>query len=96
MILKFSKIQEVLFFIICACGISQGRESSLRSKILDSDITLNIAKHESELTMRLNCAAHDGDLYRLSRIIGAGADPSRTDYDGRSPLVSISSFCKLC
>ncbi|XP_075111803.1 potassium channel SKOR isoform X2 [Nicotiana tabacum] len=67
-------------------NLLEGRESSLRSKILDSDITLNIAKHESELTMRLNCAAHDGDLYRLSRIIGAGADPSRTDYDGRSPL----------
>ncbi|XP_070009189.1 potassium channel SKOR-like [Nicotiana sylvestris] len=67
-------------------NLLEGRESSLQSKILDSDITLNIAKHESELTMRLNCAAHDGDLYRLSRIIGAGADPSRTDYDGRSPL----------
>ncbi|KAK6794848.1 hypothetical protein RDI58_008301 [Solanum bulbocastanum] len=64
----------------------KGRESSLRSKILESDITLNIAKHESELAMRLNCAAHDGDLYRLSRLIGAGAEPNKTDYDGRSPL----------
>lgn len=74
-------------------GISQGKESSLRSKILESDITLNIAKHESELAMRLNCAAHDGDLYRLSRLISAGAEPNRTDYDGRSPLVSIFSLC---
>ncbi|PHT53660.1 Potassium channel GORK [Capsicum baccatum] len=67
-------------------NLIEGRESSLRSKILESDITLNIAKHESELAMRLNCAAHDGDLYRLSRLIGAGAEPNRTDYDGRSPL----------
>lgn len=67
-------------------NLLEGRESSLRSKILESDITLNIAKHESELAMRLNCAAHDGDLYRLSRLIGAGAEPNRTDYDGRSPL----------
>ncbi|KAL3342537.1 hypothetical protein AABB24_026529 [Solanum stoloniferum] len=67
-------------------NLLEGRESSLRSKILESDITLNIAKHESELAMRLNCAAHDGDLYRLSRLIGAGAEPNQTDYDGRSPL----------
>lgn len=67
-------------------NLLEGRESSLRSKILESDITLNIAKHESELAMRLNCAAHDGDLYRLSRLIGAGAEPNRADYDGRSPL----------
>ncbi|XP_049393725.1 potassium channel SKOR-like [Solanum stenotomum] len=67
-------------------NLLEGRESSLRSKILESDITLNIAKHESELAMRLNCAAHDGDLYRLSRLIGAGAEPNRTDYDGRSSL----------
>ncbi|XP_052183655.1 potassium channel SKOR-like isoform X3 [Diospyros lotus] len=63
-----------------------GKESNLQNKLLESDITLNIAKHECELTMRLNCAAHDGDLYRLKRLIGAGADPNRSDYDRRSPL----------
>ncbi|XP_060204220.1 potassium channel SKOR-like isoform X2 [Lycium barbarum] len=67
-------------------NLLEGRESILRNKILESAITLNIAKNESELAMRLNCAAHDGDLYRISRLIGAGAEPNRTDYDGRSPL----------
>lgn len=42
--------------------------------------------------MKLNCAAYYGDLYRLKRLIGAGADPSKTDYDGRSPLVLIKMF----
>ncbi len=39
--------------------------------------------------MRVNCAAYDGDIYRLKRLIRAGADPNKTDYDGRSPLVWI-------
>lgn len=39
--------------------------------------------------MRLNCAAYYGDLFRLKHLIGAGADPDKTDYDGRSPLVLI-------
>lgn len=37
--------------------------------------------------MRLNCAAHEGDLYRLRCLIGAGADPAGVDYNGKSPLV---------
>jgi len=56
---------------------------------LESDITLYIAQQESELAMRLNCAAYDGDIYRLKRLINAGANPNKTDYDGRSPLVWI-------
>lgn len=67
-------------------NLLEGKVSNLQNKILDSDITLHIGKHESELAMKLNCAAYYGDLYRLKRLIGAGADPSKTDYDGRSPL----------
>jgi hypothetical protein len=37
--------------------------------------------------MRLNCAAFDGDYYRLKRLIEVGADPNKADYDRRSPLV---------
>ncbi|KAK4750829.1 hypothetical protein SAY87_004311 [Trapa incisa] len=64
----------------------QGKDSNLRKKILESDISLLIVKHELELAMRVNCAAYDGDLYRLKRLVGAGSDPRMTDYNGRSPL----------
>ena len=59
----------------------------MQNEIMESDVTLYIGKLESELASRLNCAAYNGDLYRLKRLIGAGADPNKTDYDGRSPLV---------
>ena len=54
---------------------------------MESDITLYIEKRESELAMKVNCAAYDGDSYRVKRLITAGADPNKTDYNGRSPLV---------
>lgn len=60
-----------------------------RNKLLESDIILYIGKHEMELVMKVNCAAYDGDFYRVKRLIGAGADPNKMDYDGRSPLVRI-------
>ncbi|OWM62656.1 hypothetical protein CDL15_Pgr019950 [Punica granatum] len=66
--------------------ILEGKDSNLRKKLLESDITLLIVKHESELAMRINCAAYDGDFYRLKRLVRAGADPRVTDYNGRSPL----------
>lgn len=59
----------------------------MKNEILESDVTLYIGKLESELAARLNCATYNGDLCRLKRLIGAGADPNKTDYDGRSPLV---------
>ncbi|KAK6925483.1 Ion transport domain [Dillenia turbinata] len=67
-------------------NLLEGKESNLRKKLLESDIILYIGKNESEQAMRLNFAAYDGDLYRLKRLIEAGADPNATDYDGRSPL----------
>ncbi|CAB4311842.1 unnamed protein product [Prunus armeniaca] len=44
-----------------------------------------------ELIMKVNCAAYDGDYYRVKRLIGAGADPNKMDYDGRSPLLVAAS-----
>ncbi|KAK1586734.1 hypothetical protein Q3G72_005621 [Acer saccharum] len=67
-------------------NLLEGKDLHLQSKILESDITLYIEKTESELATRLNRAANDGDFYRLKRLIGVGADPKKTDYDGRSPL----------
>lgn len=67
----------------------QGKETNLRNKILESDITLHIAKHESELALTLNSAVYNGDTYRVRRLVAAGLDPNNTDYDGRSPLVFI-------
>ncbi|KAF2290497.1 hypothetical protein GH714_014131 [Hevea brasiliensis] len=62
------------------------KESSLRDKQLESDITFHIGKQEAELALRVNSAAYHGDLYELKSFVRAGADPNRTDYDGRSPL----------
>lgn len=54
---------------------------------MESDITFHIGKLEAELALKVNAAAFNGDLYRLKGMIRAGADPNKTDYDGRSPLV---------
>nr|GMD50967.1 potassium channel SKOR-like isoform X1 [Ipomoea batatas] len=68
-----------------------------RSKPWEEDIgvrhnTKTFSKHESELAMRLNCAAHEGDLYRLRCLIGnAGADPAGVDYNGKSPLITSAT-----
>ncbi|KAG8651588.1 hypothetical protein MANES_06G002600v8 [Manihot esculenta] len=67
-------------------NLLEGKDSNLQNELLESDVTLHIEKSESVLATRLNCAAYDGDFYRLKRLIGAGADPNKTDYDGRSPL----------
>lgn len=76
----------LILFVMIFCW--QGRTTNLQNKILESDIVLHIGQHESEFTMKLNCAAYYGDLHRLKRLVTAGADTSKTDYDGRSPLVS--------
>jgi potassium channel len=66
--------------------ILQGKES-IRGKQLESDITFHIGKLESDLALKVNRTAFDGDMYQLTSLIRAGADPKKTDYDGRSPLV---------
>ncbi|KAH9649306.1 Potassium channel SKOR [Citrus sinensis] len=65
---------------------AKGKESNLRLKQLESDITFHIGKHEAELALRVNSAAYHGDLYQLKGLIRAGADLNKTNYDGRSPL----------
>lgn len=67
----------------------QGREHNLRKKIVESGLAMQIEKCESELAMRLNCAANDGDLHRLRHLIEGGADPNRRDYHGQSSLVIL-------
>jgi hypothetical protein len=65
----------------------KGKETDLRIKQLESDITYLIAKQERELILAVNNAAYHGELQHLKGLINAGADPTKTDYDGRSALV---------
>ncbi|XAR58128.1 hypothetical protein NMG60_11026523 [Bertholletia excelsa] len=67
-------------------NLLEGKESNLRLKQLESDITFHIGKQEAELALRVNSAAYHGDLLQLKALIRAGADPNKTDYDGRTPL----------
>ncbi|XP_020090467.1 potassium channel KOR1-like isoform X2 [Ananas comosus] len=67
-------------------NLTEGNESNLRIKQLESDITFHIVKQEAVLALRVNSAAFYGDLHHLKGLIRAGADPKKTDYDGRSPL----------
>ncbi|XP_062107641.1 potassium channel SKOR isoform X2 [Humulus lupulus] len=62
------------------------KESNLRVKQLESDITFHIGKQEAELALKVNSSAYHGDLHQLKSLIRAGADPNKKDYDGRSPL----------
>lgn len=73
-------------------NLLEGKESNVRIKQLESDITFHISKQEAELALKLNSAAFYGDLYQLKSLIRAGGDPNKTDYDGRSPLVRSYSF----
>uniref|UniRef100_A0A6N2LQ56 Potassium channel n=1 Tax=Salix viminalis TaxID=40686 RepID=A0A6N2LQ56_SALVM len=82
-------------------NLLEGKESNLQYKHLESDITFHIGKQEAELALRVNSAAYHGDLYQLKGFIRAGADPNRTDYDGRSPLrwmsytIAVPYVCKI-
>ncbi|KAA8530688.1 hypothetical protein F0562_005378 [Nyssa sinensis] len=67
-------------------NLLEAKENYLRVKQLESDITFHIVKQEAELALRVNSATYHGDLYQLKSLIRAGADPNKTDYDGRSPL----------
>lgn len=67
-----------------------------RIKQLESDITFHIGKQEAELALKVNSAAYHGDLFQLKGLIRAGADPNKTDYDGRSPLVwNVMNFLRF-
>lgn len=85
---SFSNILEIYFHDgrKILNNLLEGKESNLRVKQLESDITFHIGKQEAELALRVNSAAYYGDLYQLKGLIRAGADPNKKDYDGRSPL----------
>ncbi|XP_061352740.1 potassium channel SKOR-like isoform X2 [Gastrolobium bilobum] len=85
---SFTEILKIYFVDgrIILNNLLEGKDSSLKRKLLESDFTQTIANQETELVMRMNCAAYDGHLDLLKRLIGSGADPNKTDYDGRSPL----------
>ncbi|PSS21449.1 Potassium channel SKOR like, partial [Actinidia chinensis var. chinensis] len=85
---SFSNILEIYFHDgrRILNNLLQGKESNLRVKQLESDITFHIGKQESELALRVNSSSYHGDLHQLKSLIRAGADPNKTDYDGRSPL----------
>ncbi|XP_068336666.1 potassium channel SKOR-like [Pyrus communis] len=57
-----------------------------RMKQLESNITFHIGKQEAEFALKFSSAAYHGDLFQLKGLIRPGADPNKTDYDGRSPL----------
>ncbi|XP_058097518.1 potassium channel KOR2-like [Magnolia sinica] len=67
-------------------NLLKGKDTDLRIKQLESDITYLIAKQESELALGVNGAAYHGDLYHLKGMINSGADPCKMDYDGRTAL----------
>ncbi|XP_047065404.1 potassium channel KOR1-like isoform X2 [Lolium rigidum] len=67
-------------------NLTENNEYGQRVKHIESDIIFHIGKQEAELTLRVNTASFYGDLHQLTGLIRAGADPKKTDYDGRSPL----------
>ncbi|WOL20137.1 potassium channel KOR1-like isoform X1 [Canna indica] len=67
-------------------NLLEGKESNICIKQFESDITFHIGKQEAELALKVNNASYYGDLDHLKGLIKAGADPKKTDYDGRSPL----------
>ncbi|KAF6169834.1 hypothetical protein GIB67_034226 [Kingdonia uniflora] len=84
---SFTNILEIYFFDRgkILTNLQKGTESNT-IKQLESDITFHIGKQEAELPLKVNSAAYLGDLNQLKGLIRAGADPNKTDYDGRSPL----------
>ncbi|KAG8388135.1 hypothetical protein BUALT_Bualt02G0094400 [Buddleja alternifolia] len=69
----------------------EGKEFNVRNKILESDIAMLVEKHESELALRLNFAANDGDLHQLRHLVDAGANLNKMDYHGQSALHRAAS-----
>ncbi|KAK9682305.1 hypothetical protein RND81_10G064300 [Saponaria officinalis] len=66
-------------------NLLEGKDSN-SFKQVESDIASHMAKQEAELALKVNNTAYYGDLYQLKSFVRAGADPKKTDYDGRSPL----------
>ncbi|XP_047974109.1 potassium channel SKOR-like isoform X2 [Salvia hispanica] len=84
----FSSILEICFHDgrKVLTNLLEGKESNIRLKQLESDITFHVGKQEADLALRVNSAAFYGDLYQLKSVIRSGADPNKEDYDGRTAL----------
>ncbi|THU58798.1 hypothetical protein C4D60_Mb03t18240 [Musa balbisiana] len=67
-------------------NLLKGKGSEPSIKQLEPDIKYLISKQEAELALGVNSAAYHGDINRLKVLINAGADPNKTDYDGRTAL----------
>ncbi|XP_073280557.1 potassium channel SKOR-like, partial [Primulina huaijiensis] len=91
---SFSSVLEIYFHDgrKILTNLLELKESNLRVKQLESDITLHVGKHEAELAWRVNGAAYFGDLNQLQSLIRAGADTNKRDYDGRSALAFLERF----
>ncbi|KAK8928849.1 Potassium channel KOR1 [Platanthera zijinensis] len=85
---SFTNILEIYFVDarVVLSNLLEGGEYNSKIKQLESDIILHIGRQEAELSLKVNSAASHGDLNYLKSLIRAGADPKKTDYDGRSPL----------
>ncbi|XP_073154238.1 potassium channel SKOR-like isoform X2 [Henckelia pumila] len=85
---SFSNVLEIYFHDgrKILTNLLELKDSNIRVKQLESDITFHIGKQEAELALRVNSAAYFGDLNQLKSLIRAGADPNKRDYDGRSAL----------
>ncbi|EOA19218.1 hypothetical protein CARUB_v100041251mg, partial [Capsella rubella] len=85
---SFSNILEIYFHDgrKILNNLMEENDSNERVKKLESDIVIHIGKQEAELALKMNSAAFQGDFFQLKSLIRSGADPNKTDYDGRSPL----------
>lgn len=67
-------------------NLLENKESDVRMKDIVTDIKVHIGLQEAQLELRVNSSVYNGDLYQLKSLIRAGADPNKTNFDGRSPL----------
>lgn len=67
--------------------LARTHEEGSKFAAFSSEIRSLISQQEAELTMSTIYAASRGDVEHLKDLIKAGANPSKADYDGRSPLV---------
>ncbi|XP_078441067.1 potassium channel KOR1-like [Wolffia australiana] len=90
---SFTSILQIYFFDSRAVfkNLLSGHETTIHQKQLESDISFHVGKQEAELALKVNNAAFHGDLQHLKGLIRGGADPNKTDYDGRSPLHHAAS-----
>ncbi|XP_054786421.1 potassium channel SKOR-like [Prosopis cineraria] len=72
-------------------NLLEEKDSDLQRKLLQSNFFLTVENHETEMVMRMNCAAYEGNIHFLKRLIESGVDPNKTDYDDRSPLLIAAS-----